>query len=143
MGKIDDAVRSEIHRLARKEIRAVCGPLTKQMREMKREVRKLSKAVAALSKGSAAEETKAELPELKADPAEVEKARLSPGLIKKLRKRLAISQAELAKLIHVSVTTVSFWEQGRNRPTEESKVAIVALRKLGRRDVNRMLEARG
>ncbi|MFC1806013.1 helix-turn-helix domain-containing protein [Planctomycetota bacterium] len=106
-------------------------------------MRKLSKEVAALSKGSAAEERKAELPKLKADPAEVEKARLSPGLIKKLRKRLAISQAELAELIDVSTTTVAFWEQGRNRPTEESKAAIVALRKLGRRDVKRMLEARG
>jgi DNA-binding transcriptional regulator YiaG len=142
MGKMEQVLRSEIQRLARKEIRAASGPLAKQVRELKREVKKLSKALEARSKEAASEKSKAAPPALKADPAEVEKARFSGNLVRKLRKRLGISQAELATLADVSGTTISFWEQGRTRPSDESKAVIVALRKLGRRDVKKLLEAK-
>ena len=138
MGKMEEALRSEIRRLARKEIRAACGPLRKQVRTLRRQVAQLLKAGPAA--GAAAAKAS---PKLEADPAEVAKARLSPGLVRKLRKRLGITQAEFATILGVSGTTVAFWEQGRNRPTEESKALIVALRKLGRRDVRRLLKARG
>ena len=50
MGKIEDVVKSEIVRLAQKEDRAVCGPLAKQVRELKRTVSALKKSVAAMEK---------------------------------------------------------------------------------------------
>ncbi len=141
MGKLEETIRSEIRRLARKEIRAQCDPLARQVRELKRQVARLAKAGSA---GAAPTAAKAAPPiELTADPGEVAKARSPAGLIKKLRKRLAVTQAELATLIDVSPTTVAFWEQGRNRPVDSSKVALVALRKLGRRDVKRLLRAKG
>ena len=77
-----------------------------------------------------------------ASPAEVGKARLSPGLIKKLRKKLGLTQAQLAALLDASPTTVAFWEQGRTRPKADTKAQIVALRKLGRRDVKQLLAER-
>ena len=76
---------------------------------------------------------------LGAPDAEVEKARFSPRLVKTLRTRLDLSQADLAKLVGVSSSAVATWEQGRSRPTGARRAAIVALRKLGRRDVKRML----
>ncbi len=142
MGKMEQVLRSEIGRLARKEIKAALAPLQKEVKQLKRRVARLSKAGA--GGGAAAAAGPAAPPiELKADPEEVAKARFSAGLIKKLRKRLGVTQAELATLMDVSPTTVAFWEQGRNRPTDASKVALVALRKLGRRDIKRLLEAKG
>jgi len=142
MAKMEQVLRSEIGRLARKEIKAALAPLQKEVKQLKRRVARLSKAGAG---GGAAAAAKPAAPpiELTADPDEVARARFSAGLIKKLRKRLGVTQTELATLMDVSPTTVAFWEQGRNRPTDASKVALVALRKLGRRDVKRLLEAKG
>jgi len=144
MGKLEQVMRSEIGRLARKEVRATCVPLARQVRELKRAVSQLSKVVARLEKrsGAAAENRPAAVAKLEAPADEVAKARFSAGLVRKLRKRLGITQGELAALLDVSSTTVAFWEQGRNRPTEASKVGIVALRRLGRRDVKRLLESK-
>ena len=36
--------------------------------------------------------------------------------------------------------SVTLWETGKTRPTGQNRAAIVALRKLGRREVARMLE---
>ncbi|MFW6162196.1 MAG: helix-turn-helix domain-containing protein [Planctomycetota bacterium] len=137
MGKMEQTLRSEIQRLARKEIRSELASLTKEIKALKREVARLRKAGPAESKAKAAPAPV----ELTASPEEVAKARFSAGLIKKLRKRLDLTQAQMASLMDVSPTTVAFWEQGRNRPTDASKASLVALRKLGRRDIKRMLEA--
>ena len=36
-----------------------------------------------------------------------------------------------------------FWEQGKSRPQGKNKEALVALRKLGRRDVKKLLAEKG
>jgi len=143
MGKMEEAMRSEIARLTSKEIRATCIPLARDVRQLKRTVAHLSRVVASLEKlgGELKEKKLAQKAKLEADPAEVEAARFSAGLIRKLRKRLGLTQAQLASLVGVSGATVTFWEQGRNRPTEANKASLVALRKLGRRDVKALLEA--
>ncbi|MBL7223547.1 MAG: helix-turn-helix domain-containing protein [Candidatus Brocadiae bacterium] len=140
MSKMEDVLRAEIERLVQKEARAACKPLAKQVRELSQEVRRLPKEGVTGSPDSPGPALRVELPDVSAQ--ELEKARFSPGLIKKLRKHLNITQVELATLLGTSATTVAFWEQGRNRPEEASQAKIVALRKLGRRDVKRMLGAR-
>ena len=130
MGKIEETLRVEISRLARKEIRVAVAPLTEQARKLKRANADMNKKLAALEKilskqrrsSPAAQPT----PQLAADDAR--KARLSPGLIKKLRKRLGISQGDLATLVDVSQPAVASWEQGRAKPRAETRAAIVALR---------------
>jgi DNA-binding transcriptional regulator YiaG len=69
----------------------------------------------------------------------VKAARLSPGLIKKLRARLGLSQTALAKLAGVSAAAVVQWERGRAAPSGDRRKAVVALRKFGRREVRRLL----
>jgi len=142
MAKMEAVLRAEINRLARKEIRAAVGPLARSVRGLKRAVTKLTRQVNSLAKvaSKAVKARAAEKVTLEAAPAELERARFSGGLIKKLRRRLGVTQAELAKLLKVSPSTVAFWEQGRNRPTEANKAPLVALRKLGRREVRRLLE---
>jgi DNA-binding transcriptional regulator YiaG len=79
---------------------------------------------------------------MEAAPEEVKAARLSPGLIKKLRKRLGLTQGELAKIVGVSTTAVGFWEYGKAKPEGRNREALVALRKLGRREVRGILAAK-
>ncbi len=144
MGKIEQTMRSEITRLARKEIRATVDPLARQVRELKRTVRALTGAVASLQKKADAVQA-APQTEPGAPPADAEAAkgaRLSPGLIKKLRKKLGVTQSEFAALLDASPSTVAFWEQGRTKPKAETKARIVALRALSRREAAEKLAAK-
>jgi len=80
---------------------------------------------------------------LEATSEEVKKSRFSPRLIQSLRRHLGISQKELAILTGVSIGAVHLWESGKFMPKEEEKKKkgmMVALRKLGRRDVRKLLE---
>ena len=141
MPKLEQVLKAEIIRLARKQTRATCGPLARDVRELKRRVCQLSKTVVALDKMRAELEAKraAEGTKLEAPEEQVKAARLSPLLIKKLRKRLGISQEQLACLVGVSCPVVAFWEQGRSRPQGPNRSAPVAWRGVGRREVKRML----
>jgi DNA-binding transcriptional regulator YiaG len=144
MGKMEQTIKLEIIRLAKKQMRVTYVPLARDVRRMKRAVRELRKTVAVLAKLGAeiAAERAAAQAKLGAAPEEVEVARISPRLIKKLRQRLGISQGELAALVGVSAGAVGFWEQGKARPRGRNKAAMVALRKLGRREVRRILAER-
>ena len=141
MARLEQVLKSEIIRLARKQIRAVCGPLAREVRQLKRRVSQMSKTVAALDKLRAELEAKraAEGVKLEAPEEKVKAARLSPLLIKKLRARLGLSQGQLACLVGISGPAVPHWELGRSKPQGPNRAALVALRGLGRREVKRML----
>jgi len=142
MGKVEEAVRSEIMRLVRRELRGVVVPLARDVRQLKRSMGRLSKSVARLERVVAAQVREAEAgrDRLGASEEEAKTARLSAGLIRKLRTRLGITQGQLAVLVGVSPGAVAQWEQGMISPRGQNRASLVALRKLGRRDVRRMLE---
>ena len=73
--------------------------------------------------------------------AEAKAARLSPRLIRALRTRLGLSQTKFARLIGVSEVSVVQWEGGRAWPSGKNRAAAVALRRLGRREAQRILAA--
>jgi DNA-binding transcriptional regulator YiaG len=115
----------------------------KELRELKQQVARLQKQVDKLQSGSSSGSyaPPAAVPE--ASAAEVRAARFSPALIKKLRARLGITQAQLAALLGVTGPAVAQWETGTSEPRGGNKATMVALRKLGRRDVAKLLLARG
>jgi len=141
MGKIEQTLKSEITRLAKKQLRATCLPLARGVRRLKRTVSALRKTVAVLARLGAElqAERQAQRAKLAAAPEEVKTARLSPGLIKKLRARLGITQGELAVLVGVSTSAVGSWEYGNAKPEGHNREALVALRKLGKREVQGIL----
>jgi len=145
MGKIEEVFKSEIVRLTKKQLRATVIPLTQQVRELKRTVSRLDKTVASLDRAVKQQQHEAQQQkaQLQAAPSEVKRARFSPTLIQKLRKRLGLTQSALAALLDVSPTTVAFWENGRTAPRGANRESLVALRKLGRRDVKQMLAKQG
>ena len=141
MAKLEEALRSTVLRLIRRELRATVAPLSREVRELKRVVSPLRKTVSALEKVVAeqARRQQAELAELEAPEEEVKKSRFSPALLRSLRARLGITQDQMASLVGVSGGAVASWERGRMAPRGRNRAALVALRKLRRGDAKRLL----
>ena len=145
MGKLDATIKEEIIRLAKRELHKVSVPLKRDVRSLKITISQLRKAVLPLERFAAdrqKELAKREIP-LEVSPEELKKSRFSPRLIKTLRKKLGITQKELAILLGVTVGAAHQWETGKFTPKTEKKAALAALRKLGRSEVKKLLEAKG
>ena len=142
MGKVETIIKSEIVRLSKREMRKVSVPLGRDIRLLKSTVSQIRKAVLVLQRFVAQKQK--ELPKreirLEAPPEEIKNARFSPALIQSLRKRLGITQKELAILAGVTVGAAHLWETGKFLPSGEKRGAIVALRKLRRREVRELLD---
>jgi DNA-binding transcriptional regulator YiaG len=142
MGKMESIIKSEVQRLAKREVHKTSAPLARDIRLLKNKVSQLQKIVSQLERSKAHQQKVSGIREeiLEASPEEVKASRFSPQLIKSLRKRLGISQKELALLVGVSLGAAHLWETGKFKPKDKKKKALVALRKLGRREVRSLLE---
>jgi DNA-binding transcriptional regulator YiaG len=142
MGKIEGIIKSEIMRLAKREVRKVSVPLGSDVRSLKSVVSQLRKAVLTLQRITAGQQKELERGKtpLEAAPEEVKISRFSPRLIRSLRGHLGITQKELAILTGVTVGAIHQWESGQFKPSMKKKAVMVALRKLGRREVRKLLE---
>ena len=140
MGKIESSIKSEIRRLAKREIRATFVPLHKEVRAMRLRVSSLSRGILSLNRMAKELHLEEAKPKLEATPEEVKASRLTPDRIRGLRKKLGISMRELGVLTGSSLSAVLSWEKGKFKPRGEKKEALVALRKLRKRDVRKLLE---
>jgi DNA-binding transcriptional regulator YiaG len=138
-------IKSEIVRLAKREVRSISLPLGKDVRLLKSTVSQLRKTVQSLQRFAARQEAESrkEKVVLESPPEEIQASRFSPRLIRSLRKRLGITQKELAQLMEVTVGAIHQWEGGKFEPREQKKGMMVALRKMGRREVRELLEKKG
>jgi len=145
MGKMEETLREEIARLARKELRPTIDSLSREMRELKRTIARLVKTVDVLKK---AVDQNARPGLATASPDQTSRGgikapRITAKSIKGLRKKLGITQERLAILLNVSTSTVAFWEQKRAMPRGKNRAALLTLRKLGRKDIKRILAEKG
>ncbi len=142
MGKVESIIKSEVERLAKREIHKTSAPLAQDIRLLKKKVSQLQKIVLRLERFTTPQKKESKIREkpLEALPEEVKASRFSPRLIRSLRKKLGISQKELAILAGVSLGAAHQWETGKFKPKDEKKRVLVALRKLGRQEVKRLLE---
>ena len=144
MGKLDATIKEEIMRLAKRELHKFSVPLKRDVRSLKIMVSQLRKAVVPLERFAADQQkelVKREI-QLKVSPEDLKKSRFSPRLIKTLRKKLGITQKELAILSGVTVGAAHQWETGKFTPKPEKKAALAALRRLGRSEVKKLLQAK-
>jgi DNA-binding transcriptional regulator YiaG len=142
MGKVEGIIKSEIVRLAKREIRKISVPLGRDVWSLKSAVSQLRKAVLTLQRITASQQKELEKRKvpLEATTEEIKVSRFSPRLIRSLRGHLGITQRELATLTGVTVGAAHHWESGKFKPNMKKKAVIVALRKLGRREVRKLLE---
>ena len=144
MGKVEGIIKSEIIRLAKREVRKISVPLGRDVHALKITVSQLRKAILALERFAALQQKEMEKEgvSLKATPEEVKMSRFSPRLIRSLRKHLGLTPKEMATLAGVTIGAVYQWESGKFEPRGEKKAVLVALRKLGRREARKLLEKR-
>jgi len=141
MGKVESTIKGEIMRLAKREVRGSFFPLRREVYALKLKLSRLMKSFAAMerqAKEMIEEQAKKKM-ELQASPEEVKISRLTPQRIRLLRNKIGISQKDLGILLDVSIGAVGMWEKGKFAPSTKKKAALIALRKLGKREVKRLL----
>ncbi len=129
MAKFESIIKSEMVRLAKREIRKISLPLGRDVRSLKIMVSKLRKTVLALERITTQHQKEMEkrrVP-LEATQEEVKVSRFSPRLIRSLRKRLRITQKELATLTGVTVGAIHQWEVGMFKPGGQRKRSSLPL----------------
>lgn len=144
MSNIASVLKEEIGRVARKEVRRETAALKKasaayrseiaalkrRALEMERELRRLSKAATPM----AAVATN--------DASTLQGTRFSARSMASQRRRLGLSGAECGLLVGASAQSIYNWEEGKARPRAQHLPAIYALRNLGKREANSIVEAR-
>jgi DNA-binding transcriptional regulator YiaG len=144
MPKLAEVLRGEIIRISRREARiATAGireakiRLTKTVADMKRKIAKLQGE----NKWLVAAEKKrlAQKPQMAPEPSK--KARLTSKGIRRLRRKLGVSQADLAKLLGASTQTVHMWEtkEGPLRLRGNTLAAVLSARDMGAREAKRRI----
>ena len=141
MGKLESAIKGEVTRLARRELRGPFLLLQRRVRLLRVEIARLAKQIAAQGKKETARPSL--MTEAGALLEDGKVFRFSPGRILGLRKKLGLSQRELAILAGVTLGAVAGWEKGKFEPKPEKKAALAAMRKMGKRSVKKMLAEMG
>lgn len=138
MANLASALKEEITRLARKEIRTQVDPLRKASANYRREIAELKRQIADLSR-----QIKAEGKGPKATPnaSPTGNTRFSSKGLRTLRKRLGLSAAEFGLLAGASGQSIYNWEADKTLPREAQRATLVSLRGLGKKEARARLEA--
>jgi len=135
------ALKDEIRRLARKELKTQSGPTAqavarhrREIAQLKRQLREQEKQIAFLV---ARERKRIDEPDVAKDLDSG--ARFSARSVRAQRKRTGLSAADYAKLVGVSALTIYNWEQEKSRPRKEQLASLVSLRGIGKREAQAKL----
>jgi len=133
MANIGTVLKSEIARIARKEVRGETQPLKKHGSQYRSDIAALKKRLASVERQLKRQLRAGKAP-LAPDEEEGEtRIRFSAKGLAARRQRLGLSARELGALLGVSAQSVYHWEQGKSRPRASQLQAIAALRSLGKR----------
>jgi DNA-binding transcriptional regulator YiaG len=143
MSSLANQLKSEISRIARKEIKSDSKALKQassryraEIAELKRRLAALESLVKKLSKGAARSSAPASAT---APTAAAGALRFRPAGFASLRKKLGLSAQEMGKLVGVSAQSVYHWEAGKSKPRASQLQAIAQVRHLGKREVQARL----
>ena len=143
MPNIANLLKSEIARVARKQVRAetqglkqAIAPYRAQIADLKRRMRQLELQVNRLGRVAARTAT--------AGAAETDgerNLRFSAKGLAAQRKRLGLSAQAFGTLIGASGQSVYKWEEGKTRPRAKHLPVIASLRSIGKKEAAARLEA--
>ena len=135
------ALKDEIRRLARKEIKAQTGSTARavaqyrrQIAALKRQIRNQDRKIEFLSK-----QTQKGAQSIPSEDTVNSNLRFSARSVKAQRRRTGLSAEGYARLLGVSPLTVYNWENGKTRPRNGQFEALVAIRGLGKREAQAKL----
>lgn len=142
-------LNEEIRRLARKEIKSAVAPLAQQNKVLKAQLAKQAKLIKELAKAVASIPSQAKpAPAAPAAPADAKSASkksvkrsFRPAVLVAFRKKHSLSQRAVAQLLSTSLVSVTNWENGHAVPRPAMLGKIAALRKMGKRELVKLLPA--
>jgi DNA-binding transcriptional regulator YiaG len=142
MADLANALKEEIRRLARKEIKAETGSTKQAVAQYRREIANLKRLLRDQEKkiNYLEDQERKRLEESPAAEQVAENVRFSARSVAAQRKRLELSAADYATLVGVSPLTIYNWEHGKTRPRQEQLASLVALRGIGKREAQKRLE---
>jgi len=142
MPNIASLLKSEITRVARKELRAEVAGMKKALAASRSEIAALKRRAADLEKQlrALARASKKAAPSAAAD-VPPKATRFSAKGLAAQRKRLGLSANDCGRLLGASGQSVYNWEEGKAYPRAKHLAAIAALRALGKREVTARLAA--
>jgi DNA-binding XRE family transcriptional regulator len=135
MPNIATILKSEISRIARKEVRAETESIKKQSANYRNQLSALKKQVATLERllRQTSRRTKAEPTTGINDEQASSGLRFRAKGFATHRKRLGLSAAQAGALMGVSGQTIYHWETGKAKPRASQMERIAALRKLSKK----------
>ena len=143
MSSLITSLKSEIARIARKELKAEVQSLRKLTTAHRSEIAALKRQVKALASEVKATRRK-EKPVAGRSPqsneqAKPSKIRFASERFAALRVRLGITQTEMAQLLGASSLSVHKWEAGGVQPRAAQLEKIAAVMKMGKREAVALL----
>lgn len=142
MANLSIVLKSEIARLARKEVRAETATLKKACAAYRSQIAALKKHQALLERAlKQTERGRRAAAEPEGEATKPAGVRYSAKSLAAQRKRLGLSAADFGALIGASALSVYHWEAGKSRPRERFIAALAAVRKIGRREAAQRLSA--
>lgn len=139
-----NSLKSEIARVARKELKQELLTLRKasaahrsEIAALKRQIKSLATALRTVSKASRGltkDVPSAERNDLRAG------FRFSANRLIALREKVGITQAQMASLLGVSYQSVHKWEKGDAKPRAAQLQGIASVAKMGKREIQKKLE---
>jgi DNA-binding transcriptional regulator YiaG len=142
MPNVASVLKSEISRVARKEVRGETVPLKKAVSAYRSEIAALKRRAESLEQ-ALKRLSKVHVPAPKTDAVVEEpgKFRFSAKSLASQRRRLGLSSVQCGLLLGASDQSVHNWEHGKTRPLARHLPAIAALRGMSKKDAAARLES--
>ena len=145
MTNLASALKSEVARLARKELRTETESLKKTVATQRSEIAALKRRTSELEKAVNALTRLANKAGRSAAPKQVDveegQFRFRAAGMASNRKRLGLSAEDFGLLVGTTGQSIYHWESGKSKPRPQNLAAIAALRGIGKREVAARLEA--
>jgi DNA-binding transcriptional regulator YiaG len=146
MSNLASTLKSEIARLARKELKSEIQLLRKtvashrgEIAALKRELKATQDATKQLSKQMSKAKPAEESPAAQSTRRGRRPAGYTAEGLLAIRKRLGLTQAQMAALLEVSALSVYKWESGQTTPRAAQQDKILEMKKIGKREAMRLL----
>ena len=144
MPNLGTMLKSEISRLARRELRGQVNGMKKASAQYRRNIAALKRQVAKLEREVSLLQGKVLAGPVDAPKeATARQVRFAPKAVRSQRERLGLSAADYGKLVGVSAQSVYNWEHDAARPRGEQLRKLVAMRAMGKREAQARLEQVG
>ena len=141
MPDLKHALSEEIRRIARKEIKQMLTPVLTKMSEMRKTISAQEKTIREMQKRDSTSTAPAETPAVEKTAVATGKVpRITQARIIKLRNQLGVSQAEFAKLLGISLSTISHWETGKTAPRLEQKIRLAEIRDMSKHELEELFK---